>query len=84
MTQAVALELAPNVLVNAVSPGFVDTEMTRVNLSSDKILALEKQVPMGRLALSEDISSTVLFYASKLNTFTTGKNIIVDGGYVNT
>ena|SRR3989344_1457029 len=84
MTQAVALELAPNVLVNAVSPGFVDTEMTRINLSPDKISALEKQVPMGRLALSEDISSTVLFYASKLNTFTTGKNIIVDGGYVNT
>lgn len=83
MTGSVALELAPDVLVNSVSPGFVDTEMTRTTLTPDKIADLERQVPLGRLALTKDIAPVVVYLASDLNTFITGKNIVTDGGYTN-
>lgn len=83
MTKSVALDLAPEVLVNAVSPGFVDTEMTRRNLTASKIANLEQQIPVGRLAVTRDISTAVLFLSSKLNTYICGQNLVVDGGYVN-
>lgn len=83
MTKSVSLELAPEVLVNAVSPGFVDTEMTRTNLSPDKITKLDEQIPIKRLAVTRDISTAVLFLASSLNSYICGQNLIVDGGYVN-
>lgn len=84
LTRTAAIELAPfNVLVNAVSPGFVLTDLTRRMLSKKEIKALTRNVPMGRMASPADISATVLFLASDLNTYIVGQNIIVDGGYVN-
>ena len=81
-TKAVALDLAQdNILVNAVSPGFVDTELTRRILSADEINELLRLVPMGRMALPEEIAQTVLFLSSSLNTYITGQNIIIDGGF---
>ncbi len=81
-TKAMALELAPyNILVNALSPGFVDTELTRKILSSDEIEVLRQHIPQKRLASCDEITKTVLFLASDHNTYITGQNIIIDGGF---
>ena len=83
MTKAAAVELAAhNVLVNAVSPGFTMTELTASVLSKQEIKELCSQVPAGRFADPEEIAKTVLFLASDLNTYLTGQNIIIDGGFV--
>ena len=84
MTMAVSNELARyNVLVNAVSPGFVLTDLTKRILGKKEMEALEAQIPAQRLAGPSDISNVVLFLASTFNTYITGQNIVVDGGYVN-
>lgn len=83
MTKTLAAELgASNILVNAVSPGFVETEMTASTLSQDERNALASQVPMNRFAQPEEIAKVVLFLASDQNTYLTGQNIVVDGGFV--
>jgi 3-oxoacyl-[acyl-carrier protein] reductase len=83
-TKAVALDLAPfNVLVNAVSPGFVDTELTRRILGPEKIKQMDKSIPQGRLAQPNEIAKVVIFLCSDQNTYITGQNIIVDGGFTN-
>ncbi len=84
LTRAAAVDLAPfGVLVNAVSPGFVMTDMTRKMLAdSAEREALFAKVPMGRAAEPEEIARVVLFLASELNTYITAQNIIVDGGFV--
>lgn len=83
LTVTSAIELAPyNILVNSVSPGFVLTELTKKNLSESEIKNLVSQVPLGRFADADEISRVVLFLASPLNTYLTGQNIIVDGGFV--
>jgi len=82
LTKAVALDLAPHdILVNAVSPGFVDTELTRRILGEKGIDELVEKIPQQRLANCEEIAKTVLFLASEHNTYITGQNIIVDGGF---
>jgi 3-oxoacyl-[acyl-carrier protein] reductase len=84
VTVSASNELARhNVLVNAVSPGFVRTDLTARMLSDREIAELTEQIPIRRLATPQEISNVVLFLASSLNTYTTGQNIVVDGGYVN-
>jgi len=84
LTVSVSNELARyNILVNTVSPGFVLTDLTRSILSEQEMKELQEQIPAKRLAEPVDISRTVLFLASTLNTYITGQNIIVDGGFVN-
>ena len=84
MTKTLAIELAPyNILVNAVSPGFTMTELTQSTLSKEEIKEISGQVPINRFAQPEEISKVVIFLASDLNTYITGQNIIVDGGFVN-
>jgi len=84
LTLASAAELAAfNVLVNTVSPGFTLTELTRQVLGPDKMKEIANDIPMGRMAEPSEISKTVLFVASDLNTYISGQNIIVDGGFVN-
>ena len=83
LTVTSAIELAPyNVLVNSVSPGFVLTELTKSILSEEEMKNLASQVPIGRFAEPDEISHVVLFLASPLNTYLTGQNIVVDGGFV--
>jgi len=84
LTRAAAIDLASfNILVNAVSPGFVMTDMTRRMLSDAKERdALMAKVPLGRCAEPDEIAKVVLFLTSDLNTFITAQNIIVDGGFV--
>ena len=77
-----ALDLAPfNVQVNAVSPVFVDTDLTRRILGPENIKQLVETIPQGRLARSEEIAKVVLFLCSSQNTYITGQNIVVDGGF---
>lgn len=83
LTVTSAIELAPyNVLVNSVSPGFVRTELTKKNLSEEEMSQLATQIPVGRFAEPDEISRVVVFLASSLNTYLTGQNIVVDGGFV--
>lgn len=84
LTLAVANDLSRyNILVNTVSPGFIMTDMTRTNLSPEEIEQLTSQIPAKRMGKVEDISNVVAFLASDLNSYITGQNIIVDGGFVN-
>lgn len=84
MTKTLAVEMAPyNVLVNSVSPGFTATELTTRILGTEGIAEMCKQVPMRRMAMPSEISKVVLFLCSEHNTYLTGQNIIVDGGFVN-
>ena len=81
-TKAVALDLAPfNVQVNAVSPGFVNTDLTRQILGPEKMEQLVESIPQGRLAQPDEIAKVVLFLCSDQNTYITGQNIVVDGGF---
>tara|TARA_B100000886_G_scaffold322179_1_gene264994 strand:+ start:1163 stop:1903 length:741 start_codon:yes stop_codon:yes gene_type:complete len=82
-TKSVALDLAEhNILVNALSPGFVDTELTRKILNNSQIDELKSLIPQKRLADAHEIANVVLFLCSEKNSYITGQNIIVDGGFV--
>ncbi len=80
LTKAVARELASrNITVNAVAPGFVDTEMTRA-LSPELVQQATEQIPLGRLGSPEDIAAAVAFLASPDAGYITGQVLGVDGG----
>ena len=82
LTKAMAKELASrNVLVNAVAPGFVDTDLTR-GLSDDQRKVLLDQIPQGRLGQGSDVAGAVLFLASDLADYITGQVLVVSGGMV--
>lgn len=81
-TRTWAVELAThNILVNAVAPGFADTEMTRQNNNLLQIKKLIKSLPIKRLARPEEIAEVVAFLASEKNTYITGQTVFVDGGF---
>ena len=82
LVRSAALEFATDdVLVNAVAPGFVDTELTRANNDPAAIETLLERVPMGRLATPQEIASTVGFLLAPSNTYITGQTLAVDGGW---
>jgi 3-oxoacyl-[acyl-carrier protein] reductase len=81
-TKSMARELAPrNVLVNAIAPGFIDTELTK-GLPEKVREELLKQIPMGRLGSPDDVAKPALFLASDLADYITGQVVVVDGGMV--
>lgn len=80
LTKTAARELASRgITVNAVAPGFIDTEMTAV-LSEDVKTAMLGQIPLGRLGQTDDVASVVLFLASDAANYMTGQTLHVDGG----
>lgn len=82
LTQSLAVEYAgSNIMVNAVSPGFTRTDLTERSLSDKEIEALSLQIPLQRFAEPNEVAQTVLFLCSDWNTYITGQNIVVDGGY---
>ena len=83
ITKSVALELAKSgIRVNAVAPGPTDTGMlTRFTGTAENKAALAKQVPLGRLGLSEEVADGILFIASDEARFITGHVLNVDGGH---
>jgi len=82
LTRALAVELGPRgVLVNSVSPGFVGTELTYQNNSSEALAEVAAELPLRRLADPSEIAELIAFLASAANTFVTGQVILADGGY---
>tara|TARA_B100001063_G_C16606974_1_gene473788 strand:+ start:147 stop:875 length:729 start_codon:yes stop_codon:yes gene_type:complete len=79
-TKSLAREVSSrNINVNAISPGFIDTDMTRA-LSEEQIEALTKNIPLGRIASPDEVSSVVAFLLSEDSSYITGENINVNGG----
>jgi 3-oxoacyl-[acyl-carrier protein] reductase len=79
-TKSLALELASRAItVNAVAPGFIDTDMTR-QLSAEYKQALLAKIPLSRLGMPEEIAATVSFLTSPLAGYITGQTIQVNGG----
>jgi len=77
-----AKELAPHgIRVNAVAPGFIDTDMTK-QLSEEKYAERLKEIKMGRIGKAEEVANTIWFLGSDLSTYVTGQVIGVDGGMV--
>lgn len=82
LTKTMSIEFAnQNVLVNALAPGFINTDLTRSILSEDQRREMAAMTPIGRLGEPEEIAKVALFLVSDQNTYLTGQNILVDGGY---
>jgi len=82
LTRTMALDLGRDgVLVNAVCPGFTDTELTRRTNTPEELQRIEAGIPIGRMASSAEVASLIVFLGSPLNTYITGQAITIDGGY---
>jgi 3-oxoacyl-[acyl-carrier protein] reductase len=82
LTKSVAKELGSrNVLVNAVAPGFIETDMTAA-MTPEARSGLAGQIPLERLGTPQDVAGVVTFLASDLAAYITGQTLVVDGGMV--
>jgi len=69
-----------DILVNAVCPGYVETELTRQNNSPADVERITAAVPLRRLAQPREIARLVTFLAGEENTYITGQLVVIDGG----
>ena len=84
-TKSLAVELAPRITVNCVAPGWVDTEMSAVPYGADGgegRRAIERTIPLGRVATPDEIAGPIVFLCSDLARFLTGEILNVNGGSV--
>jgi 3-oxoacyl-[acyl-carrier protein] reductase len=82
LTKSVAKELGSrNILVNAVAPGFIETDMTAA-MTPEARAGLSQQIPLERLGSPQDVASAVTFLASEHASYMTGQVLVVDGGMV--
>lgn len=83
MTAALALEFAPfGILVNAIGPGFVSTEMTQKwQAESEYITMFLQRIPMKRFGTVDEIAAGVVFLASDEASYITGVTLYIDGGW---
>lgn len=80
MTKSAARELGSRgITVNAIAPGFIDTEMTE-NLSEDLKTKMLQQIPLNRMGKTEDIANAAVFLASNESSYISGQVLGVDGG----
>jgi 3-oxoacyl-[acyl-carrier protein] reductase len=80
-TKSIALELGSrNVRVNAIAPGFIETDMTHYLKEGEAGQAFLSKIPLGRFGSAEEIGNTTLFLASDLSSYVTGQVISVCGG----
>ncbi len=85
MTKALAKENARDgIRVNALLPGFTDTRMTSVFKQDEETLKalLDENVPMNRMAMPDEMTGAVLYLVSDEASYTTGAQVVVDGGYL--
>jgi NAD(P)-dependent dehydrogenase (short-subunit alcohol dehydrogenase family) len=81
ITKNLALELGEyNILINAIAPGFINTELTRLNNTFEEIEKIKDQIPLKRLAEPDEVARLVFFLGTQ-NSFITGQTIYIDGGY---
>lgn len=81
-TKSLAKELAArNIRVNAIAPGFIQTDMTD-NLNDEQVSKLKEQIPLGRLGVSDDVAGLVDYLVSDVASYITGQTFNVDGGMV--
>lgn len=79
-TKSLAKEVAPfNIRVNAVAPGYIETDML-INLKEDYKQQLLNGIPLGRFGLAKEVSDAVLFLLNEKAEYITGQVIVVDGG----
>jgi len=82
MTRSLSKELAKRkVTVNAVAPGFIESEMTAM-LGATILDEVKKRIPVGRVGTAEEVSACVLFLASRAASYVTGQVLTVDGGMI--
>jgi 3-oxoacyl-[acyl-carrier protein] reductase len=82
LTKTAAKELASrNINVNAVAPGFIQTEMT-AKLPDDIKEKMKEAIPLSKFGTPEDVASVCIFLASEDSNYITGQTIVVDGGMV--
>jgi len=85
LTKAMASELAKDkIMVNAVSPGPIDTDFTRAQMGEQPAYKAwrESQIPLGRWGKPEEVAEAILFLASSETTFIHGSNLVIDGGFI--
>ncbi len=81
LTMDAALEYAPRIRVNCVSPGIVETNLTAMVLDDAAMRArVESATPLGRVGTPLDVANVVVFLASPLAAYVTGQNVLIDGG----
>jgi NAD(P)-dependent dehydrogenase (short-subunit alcohol dehydrogenase family) len=82
MTAALAAEVARyGILANCVAPGVIDTELTRSVLGQAGIAEIASRIPIGRLGRPEEIAAFVVWLVGPENTYISGQNIAIDGGF---
>ncbi len=82
MTSALAAEVAEyGILANCVAPGFIDTELTHRVLGEDGVRQVMAQIPARRLGRVEEIAAFISWLAGPENTYISGQNIAIDGGF---
>lgn len=83
VTRTLAIELGEHgILVNAIAPGYVNTELTNQNNSPEQIQLISNSIPLHRLAEPAEIAEMAAFLCSEKNSYMTGQVLVVDGGYV--
>lgn len=83
LTKAMALELARHqIRVNAIAPGYIETDMNRDFFASDAGLAMIKRIPQRRLGQAAELDGVLLLLASDASSFMTGTTLVVDGGHL--
>ena len=83
MTKSLARELGPyNILVNSICPGYVNTELTRKNVTPEEQEVIKKEIPLRRFAEPDEIAESIAFLISERNSYMTGQTLIVDGGFL--
>jgi len=82
LTRTCAIEWGKDgVLVNSILPGYIDTDLTRQNNKPEQLTRIREQIPLGRFADPSEIARVVVFLCSEQNTYLTGQNVVVDGGF---
>jgi NAD(P)-dependent dehydrogenase (short-subunit alcohol dehydrogenase family) len=84
LTRSLALEWARySIRVNAIAPGYIETDLNRDFFSSEAGLALINRIPQRRLGRAEELDGALLLLASDASTYMTGSTLVVDGGHLN-
>ncbi|HEY1099786.1 MAG TPA: SDR family oxidoreductase [Myxococcota bacterium] len=82
LVRALAVELGPQqTLVNALCPGYIDTDLTRANNTPEQLAAIASTIPLGRLGRVDEIAALATWLCSPANSYMTGQSLVIDGGF---